>query len=300
MKLKKLRREISGALSKLCLKSTKVDFMGSKYPVPLIHGIGANHHLIENDLMYKSLEFFLQNKDGAVIDVGVNIGLYLLKLKSLDSDREYFGFEPNSLCNYYVQEMVRLNHFRNVQILPFALSGAQELKRFYAGRRADKMGSLNKFVREGGKRRMDFSFDLITFVGDELLELLGVDNISVIKIDVEGSELSVLQGIKKKITKCTPHLYIEVWPLPKKDDPKYLQIHRNRCLVFDFFKNLDYRIFSVLPPGSMAEICSLEEFIEDPSNDCVFIHSSNANEMRRSFCPNEQNIVSPKNMLPGI
>ena len=151
----------------------------------------------------------------------------MVKLKALDSDREYYGFEPNPLCNYYTQELIASNDFQNVRMFPFALSNTKELRRFYARRKADKMGSLHDYARPGEIKNN--SFDLFTFPGDEFFSLLEIENICAMKLDVEGFELEVLQGIKNTLVKYRPFVFCEIWHLPEKSDPTYDEKHRMRC-----------------------------------------------------------------------
>jgi FkbM family methyltransferase len=281
--VRKIHREIARPLSSMCLKSTKVNYMDKSFRIPLIHGIGAGHHMIKNDWMSKSLGIFLKSKDGVVVDIGANIGLYLLKLRALDDNRQYYGFEPNSLCNYYIQELVRLNSFENVKIFPYALSNKRELRTFYAGRKADKMGSLNKFVRENGKRPMNFSFSLITFPGDELFDLLALKKIGVIKIDVEGAEFLVLEGMKKAISKSKPYMYVEVWPFPKKSQPFYANIVESRHSIYNLLMEIDYRIFTLKPNKSVIMVDSIEDFDNIVIKDCIFAHASNSEDVLNAF-----------------
>ncbi len=96
--LQKIRHELLKPISQLCLKSARVNYFGLNLKVPLIHGIGAGYLVPGDDWMSKCLSIFLDNKKGAIIDIGANIGLNMVKLKSLDSQRDYYGFEPNPVC----------------------------------------------------------------------------------------------------------------------------------------------------------------------------------------------------------
>lgn len=280
--LKKLRRETTRRLSKSCLKTTVIEYKGLKFRVPLVYGIGAGHHLISNDFMYNSLKTFIKNRKGAVIDVGANIGLYLITLRALDSKREYYGFEPNPMCNFIAIEMIRLNHFESTRIFPFAFSDKKELRTLYASRRGDKMGSLHACYRDN-TRPKDYSFDLITFLGDELFELLNIESICAIKIDVEGSEVKVLRGIKQTITKYRPYLYCEIWPLPIFEDPTYSVIYDNRVEFLELLDNLDYRVLVVLPDDSLIEINSAEELTKTQSVDCISVHKLDFEQLKLDF-----------------
>lgn len=270
--INKAYRETVSQLSKLCLKSTVVHYLGSKFKIPLVHGVGAGYHVIEKDLMDTCLETCLGLKDGAVIDIGTNIGLYLIKLRSLDRTREYYGFEPNPLCDYFVQEIIRLNSFENTKIFSIALSDTVGLTRFHAGKKADKMGSVKEFPRSGGKRSMEFSFDLITRPGDDIIDMLAIDRIGLVKVDVEGAELNVLQGIRKTIEKYRPFLYCEIWPMQDQDSRFLQEIIDSRKGILRLMEELDYHILGFKEDGSTISINSHDEFNDASYNDFLFIH----------------------------
>ena len=56
----------------------------------------------------------LKNKEGAIIDVGVNTGQTLFKMLSIDKNRSYFGFEPQSTPASCVESfLIENNIIRN-------------------------------------------------------------------------------------------------------------------------------------------------------------------------------------------
>jgi hypothetical protein len=73
------------------------------------------------------LKNLLPLKEGVFIDVGVNIGQTLLKLKSIDSEKEYFGFEPNPVCWQCAERLINQNEFKHSSIFPFGISNKSEI-----------------------------------------------------------------------------------------------------------------------------------------------------------------------------
>jgi hypothetical protein len=71
--------------------------------------------------MGQLLKLLLKLNNHAFLDIGVNIGQTLCQVKSLDWERTYFGFEPNPSCNMFVEELIRLNKFKNIKIFPVGL-----------------------------------------------------------------------------------------------------------------------------------------------------------------------------------
>jgi len=271
--LQKIRRELLKPISRLCVKSARVNYFGLNLKVPLIHGLGAGYLVPGDEWMSRCLSIFLANKKGAIIDIGANIGLYMVKLRSLDIQREYYGFEPNPVCNFYTQELIGANEFQNVRVFPFALSNSRELRRFYAKRKADKMGSLHDYARQGEIKNN--SFDLVTFPGDEFFDLLDIDNICAMKIDVEGFELEVLEGVKNTLVKYRPFVFCEIWHLPEISDPTYDEKFRRSDSICKLLKGIDYEIIGIEgKQNNLIEIKAVDDFESNQRSDYLLVHKS--------------------------
>jgi FkbM family methyltransferase len=274
----KFRREIFKAVSRISVKSARVNYFGLKLKVPLVYGIGSGYLVPADKWMSKCLSVFLKNKKGAIIDIGANIGLYLVKLKSLDPDRDYYGFEPNPLCTYYTQELITLNNFQNVRMFPFALSNTRELRRFYAKRKADKMGSLHEYARKDEIKSN--SFDLFTFPGDEFFDLLEIENICGMKIDVEGFELEVLLGIKNTLVRYRPFVFCEIWHLPEKSDPTFDEKYRRSDAICNLLSEIDYDIIGFEGDHSrQVEIKTVSDFTNNQKSDYILVHRSESDNL---------------------
>lgn len=271
--IQKIRRELLKPLSKLCIKSTKVNYFGLDLKVPLIHGIGTGYLVPGDEWMANCLSVFLNKKDGAIVDIGANIGLYMVMLKSLNGERDYYGFEPNPMCNFYTQELISLNSFHNVRMFPFALSNKKELRAFYAKRKADKMGSLLDYARS--EKIKNNSFDLFTFPGDEFFELLKIERICTIKIDVEGFELEVLAGIKNTLVSYKPFVFCEIWCLPEKSDSTYKEKYRRGESICKLLDEIDYAILGVTrDKNNLIDIKSVNDFDNNQRSDYILLHKS--------------------------
>ena len=272
----KFRRELYKTLSKLCLKKASMNYCGLQMKVPILHGLGAGLLVQDDKWMSDCLSVFLKEKDGVVVDVGVNIGLYLVKLKALDATRDYIGFEPNAVCNYYTEELIRANDFKSVRIFPFALSDKKELRTFYIRRKADKMGSLNHYARFGEIDK--YAFDLFTFQGDEFFEIIEPVALCVFKIDVEGAELEVLRGLISTIKKYTPFVYCEIWQLPEKDHPTYHEKLERLILILKLIEGIDYKVLGVSEKDAfnIKVLNTLEDFDGSHRRDYILVHKSEA------------------------
>jgi len=279
----KLRRELYKPLSRLCLSQASTDYFGLKLRVPLMQGLGAGFLVPENRWMKDCLQIFLQQKPGMVVDIGVNIGLYLVMLRGLDLERDYLGFEPNAVCNHYTHELIRLNGFRNTRILPFALSDEKALRHFYIKRNADKMGSLNDYARFGDKEKL--AVDVFTFPADEFFSIVKPEAICVIKIDVEGAELEVLCGLKSTLSSFRPVVFCEIWRLPDRADPTFNLKQERFLKIHALLQELGYHILEIpQKSGKVARrIGNIEDFQASERNDFVLVHGSDLDRLTKAL-----------------
>ena len=133
--LRKLKRELIAGLSKIYLKQVSSDYFGMKLKVPIVYGIKNGGYIVPAETwMGDCLKAFVTTKPGTVIDIGVNVGLYLVKLRLISKNIPYIGFEPNPSCQLYTQELIRLNQFKNAKVIPIALAEHDDITQFYASK----------------------------------------------------------------------------------------------------------------------------------------------------------------------
>lgn len=283
--LRKLKRELISGLSKIYLKKVKTDYFGMPLTVPVVYGVKNGGYIVPAETwMGDCLKAFVSTRSGTVIDIGVNVGLYLVKLRHISRDIPYIGFEPNPSCLLYTQELIRLNKFENAKVIPIALAEHDEFTRFYASKIGDEKGSLIKEHHAG--RDMAYSFDVLVMRGDDLINKLALDEIAAIKIDVEEAEIYVLRGLVETLKKYRPYVYSEI--LDVNDNADQL-VRKNE--VCDLFSNLDYRMFGLTRDGSELKL------IDDTSEVGV------SYLQEYIFCPREnvdQFIAAVKNNTSNI
>jgi FkbM family methyltransferase len=144
-----------------------------------------------------------------VVDVGANLGAYsLLFAQWVGPSGHVYAFEPAPEARRGLERHVALNRCEGVvSILSDAVSSSSGIVRFHAaGTRGD-----NRIARgdEGTAAR-------ITVKTTSLDEFCAVHRVeaALIKIDVEGAELEVLQGARQTIASRGRglHLYVEIHP----------------------------------------------------------------------------------------
>jgi len=178
-----------------------------KIIVPSINGIRYTHSEL---WMLELLRELLGIQKGVFLDIGVNVGQTLVKLKALDPERIYVGFEPNPTCIYYVNELLKANKFSHCTLVPIGLFTHDGLLSLgmYTDDPSDASASLMREFRPGGI--ICAQIFVPSFRYDSVASLLEIGTVGIVKIDVEGAEIEVLRSLAGMIQRDMPVILLEV------------------------------------------------------------------------------------------
>lgn len=131
-----------------------------------------------------------------VLDVGANIGNHTLYLAAI-ADCKVTSFEPNASLIEALRRSVEINQLsERVTLMPFGVGHT-------AGQ-----GHFSAIMEENlGGQSIDIGEGDIRIVALDELEF--PDRVKLVKIDVEGMELPVLEGAARLIGKDRPLIYVE-------------------------------------------------------------------------------------------
>jgi FkbM family methyltransferase len=225
--------------------------------------------------------------DGMVyVDCGANIGLYsMLAAKKVGQNGAVFSFEPQPDIFHRLLANIHLNHLTNVHAHCVALAdqaGEVELVQM-----RDHVASYVKPLQsnvEASSRCEATTLDC--FFHDDAIRRL-----DMLKIDVEGYELKVLEGAQGLIERLRPTLiqfeYYSKYPLlPRAEWPTL-----DKFILF--FERMGYEGFFCVGRRS----CLLEPLVEeDPQdNDLFCVDRSRMQESRQLFSelPTTRSSVAP-------
>jgi len=228
---------------------------GQRFNIPVLRGIGASNLRITELWMVDAIGRLLAlAPDTAFLDIGVNLGQSLLKLKSLDRDIAYLGFEPNPFCVHYVQELIRANGLPNCELIPAGLADRSGLVAFIADSEADTAGSIIGDLRPGkvAVRRQHIP----VFVFDDIAEGLIPPRLAVVKIDVEGAELEVIRGMRRFLAERRPWVTCEV--LHAHSQAQLPMLRERNGQLFALLAELGYVPFRMLKDAAQTRLAGLE------------------------------------------
>ena len=145
----------------------------------------------------------IDSSNSVCIDVGANVGNHSLYFSQFFN--KVYSFEPHPEIFELLKFNVRKN--KNVNIFNFGLSNKN--KEMKIGNDTDtSCGS--SYMRDNSNFRCKDIFDTQVKIFDDFFnDINEKKKISFIKIDVEGSEFNVLQGMKKILKKLSPIICLE-------------------------------------------------------------------------------------------
>lgn len=172
-----------------------------------------------------------------VFDVGANVGFYALHFtRRMDPSGIVHAFEPVDRTHAMLLRNIAANRLEQ-RILPHAcgLGATQSEATFYvpdfSGSGAASMVNLHPDERS---RLVSARIETL----DQQFRAAGLDRLDLVKIDVEGAELMVLQGGMETIRACRPILFLEL--LRKWSQP--FGYHPNE--VIELLAGLGYRCWT--------------------------------------------------------
>ncbi len=162
---------------------------------------------------FDDLNFIKNNyyKKGIIIDVGANIGLYSIFF-SKEFHADVVAFEPVQEVFLRLQKNIRLNNV-SVTAESVAVGDVEGTTKMFIPSDLKINSGLSSTMKENSWMKNDNNYLSITVPAvtlDGYCERNKLSDISLIKIDVEGAELSVLRGGKGIINKYSPDILFEV------------------------------------------------------------------------------------------
>ncbi len=155
----------------------------------------------------------LRNKDRPIsIDAGANCGTYSLFMSKFCE--QVYAFEPDKAALAALRENIAINNISNISVHDIALGDKNCELDLYIAKNGDPAWSSFAY---GGERSIYGDHVTVRAVkGDDIVEELRLKKIDLLKIDVEGYEKKVLQGLKNSINKFRPIIFMELSDFTRK------------------------------------------------------------------------------------
>jgi FkbM family methyltransferase len=181
------------------------------------------------------------SKGDVVLDIGANIGAHTLFLaKKVGENGIVIAIEPTDWAINKLKANIDQNpSIKNINVQHVFLSDGVTDK--VRPKKVYSSWPLNRSsleLHDGHRGALMEIDDAEINTLDKLVEDLDLKTISVIKIDVDGNELSVFNGGINTIKKFKPTIFMEMSPYQFRDDKLFIDL-------VAYIKNIDYEIYTI-------------------------------------------------------
>lgn len=210
-------------------------FVQSKLPAGVVvqplDSLGENYSIYRSrifDMFYE-----IQNED-VVVDIGAHVGIFALKAARKTKKGIVVAVEPYLPTYNLLMYNLAQNSIQNVIGINEALSDFTGTTRLYVG-----LDSLSHTISEERKDAFEHSpkvsIEVKTETLDELICRLNLHRVDFVKINAEGSELSILKGAERLLGNYDVSLAIasDHYPTEFQEITKYLQERGYKILLND-------------------------------------------------------------------
>lgn len=196
----------------------------------------------------------LGHRAGTFVDVGANVGQSLSDFVLAPVRSTYVGFEPNLICYQHLAKLVADNALHQCHVVPAGLGDRNGIVELY--RYGGDVDAGTTTVRELRPRLEVVADSGCVFRLDDIGDRIPEPEISLIKIDVEGSEIEVLRGMRSTIERTRPWILCEVLHRDLFAEP---EPYRQRCAeLMRLVVGMGYVVLHVVQDDQGASIKGLE------------------------------------------
>ena len=209
-------------------------------------------------------ELDLQNDRGCFFDVGANVGLYIWEVSKVCPNRNILAFEPDPENVKLLEKTLSAANLQNLEICNYALSNQNGEVLFFQDSLTSATGCVAGKDKPWIEQYLNSSANEIRVKTNTLDSVVSDNNNpSLIKIDVEGHEVEVLDGGKNTLTKIKPLLILESFPPKQRTILSLLQEIGYKFLDADRHASINpytTNLFAWHPKGPLQE-ASIQKLI---------------------------------------
>ncbi|SDS70043.1 FkbM family methyltransferase [Winogradskyella sediminis] len=224
---------------------------------------------------YKKFEYSeifeqLSKKTNIFLDIGSNIGYYsILGVKS-NPNMKVYAFEPAFGPKNFLNKNIELNNLSNsIRAFDLALSITLGEIDFYEVESLKYKYINYNLAGEGnaGTKKTSRNFIKNTVKATTLnnfIDINNIENIDLIKIDTEGTEVDILNSGRESIRKFQPIIICETLFNTTEND------------LEDFFSEIDYDFYNHVGNG-LKKVSTIKRNQDNGVRNCFFVPKSKHN-----------------------
>jgi len=211
----------------------------------------------------KNVEFWLRrlaatSGDTVFYDIGANAGYYSIVVGR--TSQRVYAFEPGKATRQQLTLNMYLNRRSNVHVVPYGLSDEETTAEFNIYSSSGNNSLFERDIPESHELKL---------VRKERVKLIDLDTLrereqfrppTLIKIDIEGGELSALKGARKTLAKYKPLILLE-YSAATSADAGY-----RREELIELLKPLGYRFYGL---SEQVEDCALYDMAAETDRPAI-------------------------------
>lgn len=150
--------------------------------------------------------FMANNESPLIIDCGAHIGISVLYFKTLYPKAKVIAFEPDRVNFELLRRNIETNNLKDITVYNVAVADFVGNATIYGDFSLNSESVGNTIIKEWGDRENFTSETVPVLKLSSIIENIAV--IDYLKIDTEGTELSVLRDIRESLHKVR-NIYVE-------------------------------------------------------------------------------------------
>jgi FkbM family methyltransferase len=178
----------------------------------------------------------LSRKAAMIFDVGANVGIYSLSAAVNNQHAMIHAFEPTPEVFATLQANLRRNHCDGVTTHNMAVGKTTGAVFLHRCRGVDGANEGMNYVSDVRERDSDIEIRRVSL--DDFCDQQGIQEIDLVKMDIEGNELQALQGAQNLLArKRINTLFLEIndWALARANSKP--------ADVIELLDRADYQLF---------------------------------------------------------
>jgi FkbM family methyltransferase len=196
-----------------------------------------NGRYYEYELEAFLLDYLTKMEDVIFYDIGANNGYYTVKFNKLF--KRTIAFEPNTTLVNLINHNLKINNIFNSHVFNLALSDAKAELPFYFYSSTGNNSLFKRKLPIGHNLKLKYVKNILVNRLDAIIVEHSLTAPTVMKIDVEGAELSVLRGASETLSNSRPDLIIEM------SNETFGDAGYNCNDLVDFLKDYGYKFYDL-------------------------------------------------------
>lgn len=174
------------------------------------------------------------------LDVGSNIGYYVcLESQIIGNKGKIFAIEPSPLNFKYLEKNVKLQGQKNIELFNFACGNQDGQIKFLVSNRSNWSRVASNDLIDAPPDAIIDTVKIPIKQIDSFVHEQNLEKLDFVRMDVEGYERNILDGMKNTLQTFKPLLQLEIHLFIMGPDATRE--------LFDFFTNMGYVVIYYIP-----------------------------------------------------